>query len=506
MKFKNVIKKIGNFFKDKDNVLTIAIVLGILVVVNFLSYQIFFRADLTQNDIYSISDVSKGTVKNLDDIVKIEIYFSENIPNKYVNLKQNVKDILNEYANYSDGNVAVEDINPGEMEDAKSELRQLGIPSVQFNVMENDSYQVTNGYMGINVQYGDENEAIPVVKNTDDLEYKITTAVKKVTQEGMPSIGLVSSNGTLDKANNFKTAHEKLKEVYEVRDVDLTQKVPEDIKTLVIPGPTENFSGDELKKIDKFVMNGGSLIVLADGLKVKEGVLVEENKTNINELLEGYGLSLNHDIILDGQSNGQVSFTSGFMRFNTHYPGWVKIKEKNFNKDNAAVADLESALLPWPSSVEATGTEGVQKLIKSTEYAWSGDKNYDYRPSSDLKPTGGTGQYDLAVLANGKLKSPYEQGSTEKANVLLVGDSDFVSGQFLGQNKENLVLFQNMVDSVTLDSDLIKIRSKETTDRSIENVSASSKQIIKYLNIFGVTVVVVGFGLLRYYLRKRVAK
>jgi hypothetical protein len=60
-----------------------------------------------------------------------------------------------------------------------------------------------------------------------------------------------------------------------------------------------------------------------------------------------------------------------------------------------------------------------------------------------------------------------------------------------------------LVDGTSLDSDLIKIRSKQSSDRSLKDTSDSAKQIIKYANIFGLAVVVVIFGVFRYYLRKK---
>lgn len=504
MSIKKKIKKWSKKLSQGDIVITIILVLAILGVVNFLSYQIFWRADLTQNNIYSISEVSRETVRNLDDLVKVRVYFSEDLPSRYINLKQNINDILKEYVQYSEGNIKVENINPKDLEDRQRKMSTLGIPSIQFNVLKNDSYQVSNGYMGISVQYGDSNESIPVVKNSQDLEYKITTALKKVTREEIPVVGVVNSHGCLTPKSGLQNFSEKLQEIYQVREIDLASgEIAPEIKTLILAGPVEKFNEEELKKIDKFVMGGGSLIALADGINIKSGVIPENNETNLNELLAGYGLNLNYDIVLDGQSPGRVSFNSGFMSFSTPYPAWIKIKEENFNQENPAVADLESAVFPWPSSLQASSTAGteIESLIRTTEYAWTGDKNYDLRPSNDLAPQGEIRQYDLAYLVRGDLKSPFGQGSTETGRVILVGDSDFISDDYL--SGENLLLAQNLVDSLSLDNDLIKIRSRESTDRSIKDLSAGGKQTVKYLNIFGVSVLVVAFGLARYFWRKR---
>lgn len=250
-------------------------------------------------------------------------------------------------------------------------------------------------------------------------------------------------------------------------------------------------------------MKGGSLVLLVDGVNIEEGLAATPNDTGINELVNNYGLHLNKNVVLD-ESSGRVSFSSGMYTYQSRYPPWVKILPDNFNKDNAAVADLESVTLPWPGSIDITGTttEEHTVLVRSSENSWTQENNYDLAPDTQFSPED-IGQHDLAVIASGELNSAYSDQSTEQGKVVLVGDSDFVQERFLNQQRDNLVLFQNLVDSVTLDEDLIKIRSKEVSDRPLENISPIAQSTLKYLNIFGLPAVVVIFGLIRYYTRKR---
>lgn len=68
--------------KKLDLSIAILLIIGIAAVINFLSYQIFTRLDLTQGKIYSISAASKNAVGNLDDVVNIKAYFSSNLPSQ----------------------------------------------------------------------------------------------------------------------------------------------------------------------------------------------------------------------------------------------------------------------------------------------------------------------------------------------------------------------------------------------------------------------------------------
>ncbi len=164
--------KFNKKFLEKTNFgILVIIVIGILIVLNFFSYQIFYRWDLTQNKDYSISKVSKKTVSDLKDVVNIKVYFSKDLPSQFINLRQEVADILDEYVNYSNGNIRIEFIDPKKDSQTEQELAMLGIPQLQFNVLEKDKYQVVNGYLGIAVKYGDKTQTIPVVEDTRDLEY-----------------------------------------------------------------------------------------------------------------------------------------------------------------------------------------------------------------------------------------------------------------------------------------------------------------------------------------------
>ncbi|MBI4812732.1 GldG family protein [Candidatus Falkowbacteria bacterium] len=499
----------NKFLKSSNSALTIIIIIGILVVLNFFSYQIFYRLDLTQNKDYSISETSKRTVGELDDVVNIKVYFSENLPSQYINLRQEVGDILDEYVNYSNNKIKVEFIDPKDDSETKRELYMLGVPELQFNVLEKDKYQVVNGYLSMVVGYEDKKEAIPVIENTANLEYDVTLAIKKATGKITAVVGFATGNGAANPDKEISVAYKELGKLYETREVDLTaeKSVPEDIDTLIIAGPKEKFSEDELKAIDAFLTSGGSLLILADGVKVGEGLRAESNDIGLDKLLENYGVQINHDLVLD-VSSGIASFSQGFITFSTNYPFWPKVLKSGFDKDNVAVAKLESLVLPWASSLDIL-TDKMDKdgrvsyLAKTTKRAWRETSNFNLNPEGP-REKGGEEQYNLAVSIFGKFASAYNQGNIGQGRLIMVGDSDFLRDNFIRQNPGNLLFFQNLVDSLSLDEDLINIRSKGVTERPIKELSESAKAAVRYGNIFGMTLVVVIFGMARYFIRRRV--
>lgn len=503
-KLQRVKKFLSHWFNRGEAIITIIIVLGILIVVNFFSTQFFTRVDLTENQIYSISEVSKNTLTQIDDAIRIEIYFSDNVPTNYVVLKERVRDILSEYETYGSGKVSLNYINPATIEEAQTKLARMGIPQLRFNVLQEGSYQVTAGYMGMAFKYRDKTEVIPVIRDARNLEYQFTTAIKKLTQDETPKLGILTSHGSLaSDPDDFETAQEKLQEIYDLELINLEESIiPEEIKTLLVPGPTTEFAQSELEELDTFLMRGGNLIFLVDGAVIKEGLIASQNETNLNDLLESYGLRVNKNVVLD-VSSGYVSFTSGLYTFQSKYPPWVMVKSENFSQSNVAVSGLETLILPWPASIDLLSEDiAYEALIKTTDRAWTQEEEFSLNPETGFE-AGDQEQYTLAVISQGDLPSAFSDELNSEARLVVVGNSSFAKENFLDRDQNNLVLLQNLVDSVALDDDLIQIRSKEIVHRPLRDLTGSAQNIVQYLNIFALSIVVVIFGVLRYYIRKR---
>lgn len=495
------------FFKKANLYLTIAIVSGILAVVNFFSFNIFHRFDLTRSDEYSISPASRQLLGRLDDVVNIKVYFSKNLPSQYLSLRQEVGDILDEYVNYSHGQVRLEYISPADDDETMQKMYLTGIPPVQFSILEKDKYQVVRGYLGIAIEHKDQREIIPVVKDASNLEYQITLAVKKVSGQKTAQIGWLKGYGTLDTAKEISAAYGELAKMYDLSFVDLSAKeISGDLAVLIIAGPQEKIGEEELKKIDNFIMRGGSVLVLLDEVKVEQNLEAAVNGSGLDKLLAAYGIKVNPDLVLDAVS-GVASFNQDNMVFSINYPFWPDVQGDGFNKENPAVADLESVVFPWVSSVEADKnklTGQVIELVKTSARSWKQSGQFSLQPDR-LPAMTNTGQNTLALAYFGELQSPYSSKKAE-SRLVVAGDRDFARDNFLSGSSDNLTLFQNLVDLLSLDEDLIKIRSKAVAASPIKELSDKEKMELRYFNVFGVAVAVVLFGVLRFFLRRRKRK
>ena len=66
----------------------------IIVVLNYVCRDIFFRLDLTDTQMYSLSGSSKAVVGKLDDRLILKVYFTENLPGQYGNNRRYLQDLF----------------------------------------------------------------------------------------------------------------------------------------------------------------------------------------------------------------------------------------------------------------------------------------------------------------------------------------------------------------------------------------------------------------------------
>jgi len=160
----------------------------IVVLVNLAGATLFTRIDLTRNQIYSISDLSREVVSTLSEPLTIEVFFTKDLGAPYNTVELSLRDLLQEYAVYGNRyfNYRFYDVSPDEgdiTEEARRnrELAQsYGLFPVQLQIIEADQVKVQKAYMGMVMVHGDLMEKIPFIEGTEGLEYKLTTMIQKM--------------------------------------------------------------------------------------------------------------------------------------------------------------------------------------------------------------------------------------------------------------------------------------------------------------------------------------
>ena len=245
-----MIDKMKNFDFKKSVFVPGLLLFTMLLLLNAISNNYFFRLDLTDNKMYSLSASSKSVVKQVDDLLAMKVYFSDDLPGEYANNRRYLQDLLEEFEAISDGNIGFEFFRPEDDQNIEQEAQKAGIMPVQMQVVENDKMEVKRVLMGMVILYEDKKEVLPVIQTTTGLEYEITTKIKKLVETNKPEIGIAVLESQSDQ---FQTIRNVLNQRYSARSINFSEKIPSDINAVLMAGVSDSLSLDENKNLTDYL-------------------------------------------------------------------------------------------------------------------------------------------------------------------------------------------------------------------------------------------------------------
>jgi gliding-associated putative ABC transporter substrate-binding component GldG len=505
--------------KKTQTLFRVALVLGILILLNFISVRIFGRLDLTKAGVYTLSEASKNLVRSLDDRVTVKAYFTEDLPAPYNSNRRAVLDILNDYKAYSKGNLYYEFINP-EGEKNEREAQQAGIPPVEVQVVKEDKFEVKRAFLGLVMMYEDKKEVLPVIQNLGSLEYDISAAIKRLTSRTKKRIGYTTGHQEIE-LSSLQNVSKEVQAQYETVPVDLslnTAEIPSDLAALLIIAPQNKFSDTAKYQIDQYIMHGGKVAFLLNKMNADLNAqykVAQAVDLGLDDLIENYGIRINSDLVRDAQcANITVMQNQGQFQMRSQIPFPYLPNAVNVDRSNPIVKDLQGLIFYFVSSLDTTmaARKGLKAevLIRSSKHSGrqSGfvmlDPFHHYTPEELAES-----DIPMAAVVSGSFKSFFEgkafipqSTKSPDTRIIVVGDGDFMKDDFAG-NRGNITFFVNIVDFLADDADLITIRSKNIAQPPLEQVSDGTKKLLKYGDLIIPPLLVVGYGLLRW--RRRLA-
>ena len=488
---------------------TIFLAVAIILLINILSTRFSIRLDLTEDQRYSLSEATLNILQDLEEPVTITSYFSENLPPDIEKVRQDFKDLLIEYNNYSDGYVVYEFLDPNEDQETEMKAQQSGISPIMINVRDKDQLKQQKAYLGALVQMGESKEPIPFIQPGAAMEYALSTAIKKISVSEKPILGILQGNGEPSLAA-IRQLNSQLAVMYDVKTFNFsdTMGVPLEYNTVALIAPTDSLLDRDFNYLDEFVARGGRLLVALNNVKGNfQNASGEAVKTRIPEWLKKYGVSVEENFILDANcSSVMVQQQQGFFRMNTpvSFPYLPIISTFT---EHPITEGLESVVFPFASSINilpkdttisyvtlATTSEKAQletlPLFFNISKQW---KNSDFPLSS----------IPVGVALEGNLIG------TTYSRMVVFSDGDFaVNGEGQGAQQlqpDNVSLMSNAIDWLTDDTGLISLRTKGVTSRPLDaQLEDGTKTLVKYANFLVPIIFIVVFGIIRFQYKKKI--
>ena len=387
--------------KNLSSNFNLLVLLLILVGTNLLASVFHSRVDLTKEKRYTLSKATKQLLRNLEQPVRIDVFFKGNYPAGFKKIVNSVQEFLQETREYSHGNITVRYTDPlkalandslaarfADSMDYFFGLRPYTIQAPSKVGDELNIKQVLPGAVihyrdtavGVNLfkgikNYGTEQEQLAALYNDVEstLEYKFASAIQKITSTSKPLIGYALGNGEI-WGPNVDDAVRAMIHDYRFDTVNLKQipYIPSAFNALVILKPTATFSDEDKLKIDQYAMRGGKIFWMIDNMYAEfdslyksHGFIAFDRGLNLEDILFRYGVRLNENLLQDMQCDkmGQIDPNTQ----QTRLVDWPFFPILN-GTSNPISKNLDGVRAMFPNTLDTVKADGIKKtfLLRSS--------------------------------------------------------------------------------------------------------------------------------------------
>ena len=501
------------------------------------------------------------------------------------NIPEQMKTIIEKLNQKNYGKLEFEFFNPTKNQALQAVLKKYNIMTLSWPALSKGEVPPGEGAIGLVMEYGEKSLTIPLLQvirlpiigtqyQLSDMAEMADTIDANIERliDINEEIGYLADHGTLsltgaspanpvqrqgqDSATNFRTM---VSQTYSFKNINLKeQTIPENLNSLVIARPTEQFSDYELYQIDQFLMQGKSLALVLDrfnevlpggqqGMNSGQAPVFMPLDTGLEKLLTHYGIRMQQSFVLDENCFRQqmpAQFGGGDQPI--YYAPLIKNrfinKDLDFMKNIKVLIALKISPLELNTEHIKSNSLTSHRLLASSEKSWQMRGRINLNPMF-IKPPPSSEEmqsYPLAYLIEGEFPSYFagkplplkeveektseteekksEQESAEKPSGIDLSKIER-SGQFLPKGKpgkiflmasadmlknnvldaegqsSNATFIMNVLDYLNGREDIAVMRGKEQRFNPLDDTQAGIKTFVKAFNIAGLPILVVIFGL-----------
>lgn len=382
----------------------VQIVLALLIAVfaTLFSYELPFSVDLTEQNVFTLSDSSKEMLADLNEPVRVAAVFPENNPDPIITT------LLREYAGQS-GRIELQFVDAQRDPTALSSYN-LGMAQTITNgtlifncggrvklLNANDLY--LNGPEG-NVFYG---------------ERGITGAIRYVSALHLNKIYFITGHGELSIGKELLSAADLLRmEAYETQELVLLQQnaIPDDASAVIFAAPGTDLTPEELAVMESYLAKGGRMLLMVNpAFNARQSDVLP----NFRALVNSFGVELLNNYVVEEDQSYYLSVNQLYLipRYSAHEITAPLGEAKRLVI--LPIAQAFSQLSEAPAGVKA------EPLLMTSGKSWARmDMTLDMMQKT---------QFDIAgplAIAFTAQKDPKTLGD-RAAKAVFIGDSDFIT-------------------------------------------------------------------------------
>ena len=527
----------------------IFIIFIIIISVNVISNFFSFDIDLTEDKKYTLSDNSKKILSQVDDILTIKVYLEGELPTGFQMLSSSINDFLINCKN-ENSQIQFEFINPNDNNESKkqeifTQLQSQGLFPTDLTIKKTSETSRKIIFPGAIMYFKEKRESVNLLENNfslspqeninnsiENVEFHLISTINKILNNRKDNIAFLKGNGellstqTFDITNSVNNDNNNLNYYYNVEEFDLKEFEYDSInnqpdislqlknlnryKVIIIAKPTIPFNKLDKFLIDQYIMNGGKLLLLIDGVNAsidsinnQNGYFIaKKNDLNLDDQLFKYGVRINSDLVQDLRST-EIPIVTGFSNnrpiqelFKWPYYPLISSKSNHpiTNNLDGIKSDFISSIDTLKNNIKKTillESSNNSRLVQSPSKVSLGIIENPPPAESYNKEN-----IPLAVLLTGKFTSVFKnrivpknneinfKSSSDSTSIIIVSDGDLIANEVsssgnafpLGYDKfinytfdGNKKFIINAIQYLNDQNGLIKLRSKNIKLRLLDN-------------------------------------
>lgn len=470
----------------KKNIVSIALLIAGLMLLNVLGNNFYKRFDLTQDKRFTLSEQAKEIVEKIDSPIVVDVFLKGNFPPEFRKLQTETEQLLEEFSAYN-SNIKFEFVDPTEKgnEAFQSQFEKFGLTPAQVSVTENGKQSTELVYPWALAHYDGKSVKIGLLKNQlgatseervnsslQNLQYAFADGFKKLATPKSKKVAVLKGNGEYDDryiADFFGT----LRDYYYIAPFTLdsvsvnpekTLRALKNFDLIVVARPTEAFSDSEKYVLDQFIMDGGKSLWLMDAVQLQLDTVSGNTfafglDLNLNDFFFKYGLRINPSLVKDVYSAPIVLATGDEREAQySRYPWFFSPLSSSAN-NHPIVANLEAVKFDYaspldtlPNSIKKTVLLSTSPISKIVGLPFPIDFDSEIPKNLQIVNEGpdpnefNAGEIPLAVLLEGAFTSVYKNrvkpfklegnlkniDNGKETKMLVVSDADIIKNQMQG--------------------------------------------------------------------------
>lgn len=287
--------------------------LMVLVLANVLVQHRVVRWDMTDDKRYSLSEQTKTLLQQLTDDVDVTLYLQGDLNSGFTRLRQATEELVGEMDVYARVPVRLsisEDVPQGQT------------PTVIHERTRKGQTAQTTVYPYASVSYKGKSSVVSLLRNNrglsgeenlnlsvENLEFAFVEALRGLTLTKVEKIAFLEGHDELPEENVYDLS-QALSRYYQIDRGTLGTEtgVLDEYKVVIIADPQRPFSDEDKYILDQYLMQGGHLLWVLNGVRFSSDNLSAQGTTpvmpldlNVTDMLFRYGVRVNSVLVQDMQ-------------------------------------------------------------------------------------------------------------------------------------------------------------------------------------------------------------